>query len=325
MKKLISLFVILLSLASFAGDKVKNGSGASEKNVLFAYLNLGKFIDICLNKNPCGLSDQEIQILGSIRRNLPLERVNPQLIEFSTYFKNPSLFTINGEIKIAVTGNTVMDTIYINSDLLYNKGPNGEIQLFSVEDGISLLIHELGHHLGITSHSLLDLIGIKVARMVSKFSDRASLNPFDDEFMVLSLNSSTKEEGHPDLLLYIENKIYNLSEELKNALICRQKMMGAPMVRQPISSTFHNLYWKNPYKKIISRINSQEYTYTVVGTAVLQCQVERMYNNTFENQVFNVILEFKVKKITEEGIHKRWEFQTNRLSIKTKFQNRLNF
>ena len=115
---IVSACVGLASLA-LAGDHINNGAGLAERNVLFAYANLEKYIGLCLDFPSCRITPYERGLLERIRNAMPTERAAPEQIRFLSEREHPGTFIIDGEMKIAKTGSQVGSAIYMNLDLLY--------------------------------------------------------------------------------------------------------------------------------------------------------------------------------------------------------------
>ena len=117
----ISAVISFASMTSFAGTFVNNGGGIAEKNILYAYEKLDTYLQLCLNSNTCKLTADQGSLLLQIYRALPQERQTKQLF-FGSEKKNPGSFMIDGNVRVARTGDEIGSPIYINSDLLYTKG-----------------------------------------------------------------------------------------------------------------------------------------------------------------------------------------------------------
>ena len=100
-------FVMGPRALAFMGDEVNNGGGLGEKNIILAYQKLGRYLDSCINSNACNIKDSEKNLLQKIAQDLPREYENKKQLVFKSGKKNPEIFTIDGEIKVAVTGNNV--------------------------------------------------------------------------------------------------------------------------------------------------------------------------------------------------------------------------
>jgi hypothetical protein len=138
------------------------GGGPAEKNIVFAYANLERYIEICLSSALCNLNKGEKYLLEKIKANYAKEGNANSIIQFRSEKLNKGFFIEDGNERVAVTGSKVGEPIYFNLDLIYKKNKQGDTVPLSLEDAIAHLIHELGHHQGEKDHTQLDLLGAKV-------------------------------------------------------------------------------------------------------------------------------------------------------------------
>lgn len=153
------------------GGEVGNGGGIAEQNVTLAYVNLEKYIALCLNNSNCQLNNKERQLLQKISDNMSLERQNSNQIQYGSESAEPGSFWIDGQIRIAKTGDTIGSPVVFNRDLLYWRDPTFGLQYLSLSTALGIWIHELGHHHIEDNHnmnnlSMLDLLGTKVQNML---------------------------------------------------------------------------------------------------------------------------------------------------------------
>jgi hypothetical protein len=235
----VALLVSLTSIsfaAAGGGVDVGNGGGIAEKNITFAYINLGGYIDICLASASCQLTAQELPVLQAIRGALNSEYLNQNQIIFSSETAQPGFFFLDGAIRVARTGNAVGSAIYYNRDLLYPVGPSGNITPFSVADAVGSLVHEMGHHHGIADHTFLDLLGSKVEKLMlgqTHSIDFGSQTRFSVETIDFGGASISQ------LIVFDSEGVTNLTDRLKSALpiVCPSQM---PRVTASIT----NIHWK---------------------------------------------------------------------------------
>ncbi len=200
-----------------AGGIDGGGTGKGEQNVAFAMLNLDKYLELCLSTPACRLSADETVLLQSIRANLGESNQRAGLLEFRAGKDYPGFFVIDGQLKIARTGYQSGSTIYINTDLLTSTGSRGEVVAISVAEAVSILVHELGHHLGEENHQKLDFLGNKVSSLVLLHTQVIDLGRYQrhieatlidfggsDSFTQLFLSDSEKMI---DLTSLIQNQI----------------------------------------------------------------------------------------------------------------------
>lgn len=246
--KVLIIFLFLVNLFASkihaSGDVMGNGGGLAEQNLVFAYKNIPQFIDVCLNSDDCHLSLTEKKILLEIQAEMPNEYLNGKLV-FKSETKNPGTFLINGELKIAKTYLYVGAPIFINKDLLYQKNRAGKFVPYSMAQATALLIHELAHHLKYTDHTALDLLGSKVAMLVDRQVEEVRILPGRDDLKLMTINFLDKK-SHPIVLLYIGEKIINISEKIKKEVTC--SLISLPLFgpvhwsrKKPISTILHNL------------------------------------------------------------------------------------
>lgn len=161
-KNLLAVSVFLLSAITQAGGSfVGNGAGLMENRFQYGYASLNKVLMNCLINNDCGLTAQEKTIAESVSEVLMQNISNPDKFVFLTdkQFTDLATMPMNEPHRIAMTGLTPQDPIYINVDLLYDTGGKPQLEYGAV---VALIFHEVGHQTGETSHQLLDVIGTKL-------------------------------------------------------------------------------------------------------------------------------------------------------------------
>src|SRR5690606_22354326 len=113
------------------------------------------------------LTANEVGLLSRIRNSMPQELANGDLLVFEYEHENEIKFKIDGELKVAYTGNSIGDHIYVNKNLIYKDGGNGQtasaLELVTI---IQIVFHELGHHhdLGQDHCHWLHELGAKIGR-----------------------------------------------------------------------------------------------------------------------------------------------------------------
>jgi len=290
------------------GDLVGNGGGLAEKNILFSHVNLKGYIEICLNSPTCKLNTWEKNLLNKILNGLPDE---VDQVKFVSEKNNPGFFRIDGELKLAKTGDEVGSPIFINSDLLYTKNSQGLYKAFGISEAVALLIHEMGHHHGAKNHNKLDLLGIKVSMSLENHSDKASLFPHNQNFMAISVNKQNAQE-FPQLLVYFDSTFMDISKEFRKALKCRGLYFFLGQSK-PHGASFHNMFWK----KLSRRFDV--YEFTVSGNVSTYCKGEPF--NPTQLKATSVDIKFKLEIVRDRNKRSglKWEYIEDSLKIK---QNR---
>lgn len=267
MKHLILCFSFLISSNLFAkgGDEVRNGGGLAEQYLAFALENLSVAIDLCLAKEDCASEAEGRTILQKIKSNLPQEK-SARIIKFDSETKNPGFFTIDGVIKMAITGNKVGDPIYYNLDLLYK---NNELRM-SLAQATQSLIHELGHHLGYYDHEALELLGAQVRSF-----NEGSVNdvPFLPHLQSVGFSAvGTEVKSFFDdgsLLLIFPDKIVDLTRHFSKLLSGCQVSTVDPLASSSVQ--FFNLHWDH-----VSMGGKLKGERTLSGDVILYCKHKHM-------------------------------------------------
>ncbi len=166
---LLSLLLVLASINQNAlaqntggGTVVGNGAGVVESNFQYAYHALTKIINNCLLIEYCHLQPEEREIALNIMLIAKNNATKKDRLVFVSEKARPGFFT-TGDSETNRIAKTILQPdspIFINSDMLYKKDGVPAINFSNI---IALLIHEIGHQSGITSHSVLDIIGAKIA------------------------------------------------------------------------------------------------------------------------------------------------------------------
>jgi len=315
--KTILMIALSLTQPAFAGrDDVNNGGGISEKNIVYGYQELPRFIDLCLNTESCQLSENELKVLSLIKGAYPQELKAAEAIKFASEKKQPGFFTIDGQVKIAKTGGKVGDPIYFNVDLLYPKNSQGQVEPFSIADGISHLIHELGHHHGITAHTELDLLGVKVSLVLQRYIQTTPLLPHSHEVSAVAINDRSGK-GFPQILLYVFGDVINVSAEFENTVKCSKVTVPISSddtddlklgATKPVGTIFHNVHWTE------FKLKDDEGDFAIKGNLSNFCRNDSRVN--FNDNRYKALIKFDVEK-NKDGVFK---FKKGSLKVKQKFE-----
>lgn len=319
MKKIIVIFILLTSftlthsLSWAGGDLVNNGGGLAERNVLFAYNNLEFSLRLCLDSSSCRLSLLEKKILQDIYNHLDEERENQKQIVFTSELKAPGTFIIDGEMKAAVTGSQIGSLIDINTDLLYLKKNNNQLEALSVHEAIAMLIHELGHHYGNYSHTELDLLGLKVSAHLGKSTYQTPLLPSGSPVSAVFINGEAGK-SFPEVLLYSYQQMFNLSDLLKKQVGCQ--MIGLPIsigpippilipIKKPTALLVHNIFWEE-----IPRKNNG--TFKIKGNLTSYCDYQKPELKI--NRNFKFEISFHINRSNLDDLNK-WSIEEKTIAI----------
>ena len=292
------LFFVALcfsAMANAGGDLVNNGGGLAEKNFYYAHEKLKQNIQLCLGSDFCKLESNQRVILTKILIGLPNESISS--LQFASERKQPGFFKIDGEIKVAKTGSLVNSPIYINLDMIYTKNEMGFYIPLSVPDATAILIHELGHHYGSFSHSDLDVLGVKVASMMNKKTHNTPLLPWSSQIALTVFNPDV-DQTFPDILLYAEDTVVDLTKEYKKIAFCPVFTVPVPILplpdiqvstEKPLGSVIHNLHWTK------FNTSGKSAKLKLVGNISHKCK-DKEKNILFRSQDFSVEIEFSLNQ-----------------------------
>lgn len=304
-KAVIVCSILILSPRIFAvGDDVNNGGGIAERTVLYTYSKLESYIKLCLNAEACKLKLDEQKLLKEILTALPEEFASIEQIRFLSEKEVPGTFLINGEIKAAKTGSKVGSPIYFNRDLLSSETIHKTIEPLSLSSAVSLLVHELGHHhLSKFQEADLDLLGVKVAILLDQEINQTPVFPNNRNINAIVINDKLIN-FYPEVLLYIGNDVYDISEKFKNSLFCAKTLFPTPLP-DPQKVTYYNLHWDT-----FSESNGQG-LFQIIGNLILDCGDETTNKSNQAKISFRVKRENETwqlvdKSILIQQIYKPW-------------------
>lgn len=300
---LIVLFAVLSTQSVLAGgDRVNNGGGLGEKNVIYAYEKLENYIKLCLDSDTCKLNPTQQFVLQKIYSGLPQDKKLNQLT-FSSEKNNPGSFIIDGNVRIAKTGSTIGSPIVINTDLLYNKNQSGSYEAISIPEAVAVLVHEFGHHYGNFSHEELDLIGVRVSLLLQSKVISTPLVPWRSDISMTVLNQDSTG-SFPEVLLYVGNDIIDISSRYKVEIKCDGFKIPIPLLpvpdinintKTPKGSILHNLHWE--------KIKDSETTLDVqiTGNVSNRCKVKS--DTEIRNNSSQITIKFRMNKNIDTWVY----------------------
>ncbi len=150
--------------ASAGGSVVGNGAGVVENNFQYSYSMLPSLIANCLATPRCGVSPEETKLLEKIKVIAEKNASKIERLIFRDEGETGDFFAtgLSEKHRIAKTGDTENDPIYVNTDLLYDDHGKPRLDYPSI---ISILIHEIGHQTGDLDHNRLDILGSKLRKL----------------------------------------------------------------------------------------------------------------------------------------------------------------
>ncbi len=243
------LFIALAPNVSWAGGDAGNGGGVSEQYFVHAYLHLGDYIQICLDSDVCRLTPREQEMLVKILGSLPKEYKTKNQVQFLTGSRYKKFFTIDGLVRVAVTGNKVGDPIYVYDNELYSASGKPITLGFA----IGKLVHEFGHHHGVkdTPNDWLDRLGEKVELGYERraLQDQTYLS----NGKPITATYFASGAGFRELIVSNKDKAFDLTDDLVGevSLLCRYRHpverthLFAPSPKFDVT----NMRWRNRLAK----------------------------------------------------------------------------
>lgn len=312
---LMMLFASSISNPAFAagGDRIDNGGGLAEKNVLLAYSNLDRYVQTCLNIEGCRLTESERDLLGQIVAALPSEQATTEQVIFKSERANPGFFRIRGEMKMAKTGSAVGSPIYVNLDLLYTRNALGVYEPLSLVDAVAMLVHEFGHHHGEVDHTALDVLGLKVASQLRRVTYVTPLLPLQEQ-VALHVFNGTDARPQPETLLYMRDEVIDLTQQIRDAIRCVAVTLPISIgpippisipSRRPYGVLLHNLHWRDIDD------HSSSTSFEIRGTITMDCDKKGIKKAESD---YELRIRFTAaKKKTESGL--KWTYNPESLQI----------
>ncbi len=166
-KTICGAAILCWGFKSYSGILVGNGAGLAEQNIQFIYMLLPKIISECTALPiQCALTSYEQAELFKIRAVVYQNYSLSGRIQFVSEKQNPGFFTTSSteNNRIAKTGLNAQSPIFFNVDELYDSNGRPAMDFAGLT---AILIHEIGHQTGETSHAKLDILGAKMRIFLS--------------------------------------------------------------------------------------------------------------------------------------------------------------
>lgn len=222
------------AVEAFSGaDIVGNGGGAVEQAASYIYRSLDRYISHCLNSAYCAQTSDKKDILRKIRNVVLKNRDAKNHIVFLTnkIFQEYMQDDFDPESRVAKTGFNESFPIFINVEEAYAYTKD---DIYSAM--VALLVHEVGHQVGVAAHSTLDDIASEVRTVFVSNIEEAKLNFLNGEFKFTMLGSN---EGYDfsQFMLSFDNKNIEVPSLWSNfKCLNDDKLVGV---------TLENIHWEN--------------------------------------------------------------------------------
>lgn len=241
MKRFIFITCIFSSISWGGADWVGNGASLSENRILMAFGNIENYIEATLKDPTLNIDRDQFDILSKMLETIPHEkRMNPNMIQFSNESER---FFIDGQVKVAFTGLSLGSTILINKKLLSYQNNEHQYEEISLLQALSLLVHEFGHHQGITDHTFLDQLGALVANR-TRFEEKWFILSPERASLGAQLFSPAKELKTSSALYLVNLNWYmDITEKILSLHLCENYNLGIELRALQV----WNIYWEKPF------------------------------------------------------------------------------
>lgn len=217
--------------ASGGADIVGNGGGAVEQAAVYIYRSLDRYISLCLNIRGCVVESEKREILKQIRDVIVEKRDEKNRLVFLSgdNFKSYMQDDLDPEIRVAKTGFSADFPIFINLEEAYTYPKESLYSSFA-----ALFVHEVGHQIGVASHSYLDELAARVRETMEANTKELTYEVLTGEFSFTLFSGVTIYDFDQFLLQYNSQRIETPS--LREIFKCQNgdKLVGANL---------SNIYW----------------------------------------------------------------------------------
>ncbi|GEM_PF-1789395 len=218
-----------------SGDTVGNGGGLLEAQVSFYYHNLAKHIISSFEQSFVNFDENENKVLLDIL-NILSDYEGEGKVIFLSEADYPDFFHLKGfdpAPRVAKTGFSSEFPIFINRDLAYRRMDNPRLW-------IGLLIHELGHQVGVGNHTFLEELGTKVINVSEVNKAEIEMTITEDLIVGLGYYNHDFVDGVPDLYVTYGEKLHRIEGWSNQGF---REVCGKGLYYGGVSIS--NLHWKD--------------------------------------------------------------------------------
>jgi len=219
--------------SSGTGDVVGNGGGFLESHLSYFLHILDRHLYSALSQDAVKFDEFEKRVITQILYELP--KMRPDKLRFITGKKAKVLFFIPGvdqAPRIAKTGFSPEYPIYLNTELIYKESRGSDHLL------LSILVHELGHQVGVADHGLLDNLAAKVVQVAELNSEKIRTRLALGDLTVTIHNHLHQSAPSNVYLYYGETSVKPLEWNLAQLrTVCRGDYIYSAVV--------YNLHWSS--------------------------------------------------------------------------------
>lgn len=219
-----------------SGDTVGNGGGLLESQAYFYYHSLTKHIISVFEQEIIDFSDAEKAVLQEILNGVTRSSSQGKILfisekEYPGFFFNKD---VDPAPRVAKTGFSLEFPIFINRDMVYQRMDKNP------RFWLGLLVHEMGHQIGVANHTFLEELGAKVVSVseINKSELRIELTP--NEYVNVSYYNHNFIEAVPDMFVTYKDRLVNVQNWNSRAI---REACGPSHIFSGLNVS--NVHWEN--------------------------------------------------------------------------------
>lgn len=217
------------------GDIIGNGGGSAEQEFRYAYRRLSNIISSCSSSLFCPFVGKELERLKKIGKVSRKFIGSKDRLIFLSESEYPGFFedSLDAKVRIAKTASIEGAPIFINLDLVY-KEKKASIGYSTM---ISILVHEIGHQIGIESHSVLDDMGAKLRDYLNQDKHTSTFTHEKGTAKVQVYNLK-KVDHYAEVFFSYNFEIIPLTSKIRSRISCQRENST------PIGFEISNTHWE---------------------------------------------------------------------------------
>lgn len=268
----------VLSMAS-GPDIIGNGAGLAEQNLTYIYRHLDRYLVLGLNQ-PHILDQGQRKVTQKILNIVLKNRFQKNSLVFlnSKVFDDFFNDILDPEERVAKTGFSSDFPIFINLGQVYKSNLEGEVSSL-----LGILIHELGHQVGVSDHQYLDELAADLRDVFESHFSKVSIQRGGVEFSF----SHYKEHGDSSL----DRGVLSIGEKAFIPFSLNEMNFECPL-----DGKLYSMTWENPHFLDIKE-NDKKLSVKVSVWADIACSSSLMRSVTSLKEKLS--FEFKLERTQE--------------------------
>lgn len=229
----------ILAMAS-GPDIIGNGAGLAEQNLTYLFRHLDRYLALGLNQSHV-LDQQQRKVVQEILDVVLKNRFKKKSLVFlnSENFENFFNSHLDPEERVAKTGFSSDFPIFINLGQIYKNDLESEVATL-----LGILVHELGHQVGVGDHQYLDELAADIRDLFEGYYSKVSVRQNDNEFAFFHYQEHGDSAFDRGVLSIGQNNFIPFSVNDSN-YTC------------PIDGKLHSMSWENAHFSDIREVGDE--------------------------------------------------------------------